>query len=129
MEEERSLDTPRFAAADVERVAVDRLQQGFFSLERRHVRHRLFQGGWSADIAREVHVRRDAVGVLLYDIERDSVVLVEQFRAGALDDPLSPWKLEPVAGLIEPGENPADVARREAIEEAGCEIKELIELH
>lgn len=129
MAEEKSLDSPRFVAADVERVAVDRLHQGFFSLERRHLRHRLFQGGWSATIAREVHVRRDAVGVLLYDIERDSVVLVEQFRVGALDDPLSPWKLEPVAGLIEPGENPADVARREAIEEAGCEIKELIELH
>lgn len=129
MAEEKPLDSPRFVAADVERVAVDHLHQGFFSLERRHLRHRLFQGGWSANIAREVHVRRDAVGVLLYDIERDSVVLVEQFRVGALDDPLSPWKLEPVAGLIEPGENPADVAHREAIEEAGCEIKELIELH
>lgn len=129
MAEKRSLDTPRFTADDVERVSVDRLQDGFFSLERRHLRHRLFEGGWSAAIAREVHVRRDAVGVLLYDIERDSVVLIEQFRAGALNDPLSPWKLEPVAGLIEPGENPADVARREALEEAGCEIDELIELH
>lgn len=129
MAEETSLDSPRFAAADVERVSVDRLYEGFFALERRHLRHRLFDGGWSATIQREVHVRRDAVAVLLYDVEQDSVVLVEQFRAGALDDPLSPWKLEPVAGLVEPGERPADVARREAIEEAGCEIKELIELH
>lgn len=129
MAEETSLDTPRFGAADVERVRIDRLHQGFFQLERRHLRHRLFQGGWSDVIAREVHVRRDAVGVLLYDVERDSVVLVEQVRAGALDDPESPWKLEPVAGLIEPGEDPADVARREAIEEAGCEVQELIELH
>lgn len=129
MAETTSLDPPRFGAADVERIKIDRLHQGFFRLEQRQLRHRLFQGGWSDVITREVHVRRDAVGVLLYDVECDSVVLVEQLRAGALDDPASPWKLEPVAGLIEPGENPADVARREAIEEAGCEIGELIELH
>lgn len=123
------LDSPRFGADDVECMETECLHQGFFRLEQRRVRHRLFEGGWSDTITREVHVRRDAVGVLLYDIERDSVVLVEQFRAGALDDPSSAWKLEPVAGLVEPGENPADVARRESIEEAGCEIQELIELH
>ncbi|SDL04646.1 ADP-ribose pyrophosphatase [Franzmannia pantelleriensis] len=124
-----SVDTPRFNAADVERQQDECLFQGFFRLERRTLRHRLFQGGWSAPVVREVHVRRDAVGVLLYDVSCDAVVLVEQIRAGALDDPSSPWKLEPVAGLIETGEDPAEVARREAIEEAGCEITELIELH
>jgi ADP-ribose pyrophosphatase len=129
MAEETLHNTPHFGRADVERVETEALHQGFFRLEKRQLRHRLFQGGWSNVITREVHVRRDAVGVLLYDVERDSVVLVEQIRAGALDDPRSPWKLEPVAGLIEPGEDPADVARREAIEEAGCAIQELIELH
>ncbi|SHE34623.1 ADP-ribose pyrophosphatase [Modicisalibacter ilicicola DSM 19980] len=129
MAERISLDTPRFTATDIERTGTECLYQGFFSLEQRHLRHRLFEGGWSDVVTREVHVRRDAVGVLLYDVERDRVVLVEQVRAGALDDPLSPWKLEPVAGLIEPGENPADVAYRETVEEAGCEILELIELH
>ena len=129
MAERTSLETPPFTAADVERSSTECLHQGFFRLEQRHLRHRLFQGGWSRVLEREVHVRRDAVGVLLYDIERDSVVLVEQLRAGALDDPLSPWKLEPVAGLIEAGEDPAEVARREAMEEAGCCIDELIELY
>lgn len=129
MTEETSLHTPRFGAADVERVETEELHQGFFRLEKRQLRHRLFNGGWSDVITREVHVRRDAVGVLLYDVERDSVILVEQIRAGALNDAVSPWKLEPVAGLVESGEDPADVARREAIEEAGCAIQELIELH
>ncbi|WP_048308562.1 NUDIX domain-containing protein [Halomonas sp. PR-M31] len=129
MAEGNSLETPRFGAADVELTRTECLYQGFFNLERRHLRHRLFKGGWSNEITREMHVRYDAVGVLLYDVERDRVVLVEQVRVGALDDPLSPWKLEPVAGLIEPGEMPADVARREAMEEAGCEIQELFELH
>ncbi|WP_136253137.1 NUDIX domain-containing protein [Onishia niordana] len=123
------LAKPRFGQADVERLEDECLQQGFFRLERRHLRHRRFEGGWSPEIAREVHVRFDAVGVLLYDVERDTVVLVEQIRAGALGDAVSPWKLEPVAGLIKPGESPAEVARREAIEEANCPIDELIELH
>ncbi|MCK2184393.1 NUDIX domain-containing protein [Halomonas sp. YJPS3-2] len=105
------------------------LHQGFFRLEELHLRHRLFEGGWSAPVVREVHRRHDAVGVLLYDVERDAVALVEQFRAGALDDPASPWKLEVVAGLVERGESRADVARREAEEEAGCPVGELIELH
>lgn len=119
----------RFGPADVERVEDRKLYSGFFDLEQRRLRHRRFSGEWSEVIDREVHVRRNAVGVLLYDPDRDSVVLVEQVRAGALDDKDSPWKLEPVAGLVEPGETPADVARREAIEEAGCEILDLIELH
>lgn len=124
-----SARVPRFAGGDVERLEDECLFQGFFRLERRHLRHRLFDGGWSERVVREVHLRHDAVGVLLYDVERDAVVLVEQIRAGALDDPLSPWKLELVAGLIEAGEAPVDVARREAIEESGCEVGELIELH
>ncbi|WP_304525979.1 NUDIX domain-containing protein [Halomonas sp. I5-271120] len=123
------LDPPRFGSADVERLEDECLYQGFFRLERRRLRHRRFEGGWSEEVVREVHVRFDAVGVLLYDVERDAVVLVEQIRAGALDDTVSPWKLEPVAGLIKPGESPAEVARREAIEEANCPIGELIELH
>lgn len=120
---------PRFGNTDVERLETTRLHQGFFRLEERTLRHRLFQGGWSPAIKREVHVRRDAVGVLPYDVERDRVVLVEQLRAGALDDPQGPWKLEPIAGLVEAGEAPAEVARREALEEAGCRLDELIELH
>ncbi|WP_110649153.1 NUDIX domain-containing protein [Salinicola peritrichatus] len=119
----------RYDGNDVQRVETQKLYSGFFELENRRLRHRRFNGEWSDTIAREVHVRRDAVGVLLYDPVRDTVVLVEQIRAGALDDPVSPWKLELVAGLVEAGETPVEVARREAQEEAGCHIRELIELH
>ncbi len=110
-----------FDVGDVELIERRCLHEGFFRLEALHLRHRLFEGGWSAPMTREVHHRHDAVGVLLYDVERDAVVLVEQFRAGAIDDPASPWKLEIVAGLVESGESAADVARREAMEEAGCQ--------
>lgn len=120
---------PAFSAADVELIDRRCLHRGFFRLDEVHLRHRLFEGGWSREMTREVHVRHDAVGVLLYDVERDCVALVEQIRAGALDDPESPWKLEIVAGLVEAGESAAEVARREAMEEAGCAVDELIELH
>lgn len=120
---------PPFTAADVELLERRSLHRGFFSLEEVRLRHRLFEGGWSGEVVREVHRRHDAVGVLLYDVERDAVVLVEQIRAGALDDPRSPWKLEVVAGLVKPGESPAEVARREAREEADCAVDELFELH
>lgn len=124
-----SLPPVPFTAHDVERIEDECLYEGFFRLERRHLRYRKFEGGWSEEVVREVHVRHDAVGVLLYDPERDEIVLVEQIRAGALDDPETPWKIEVVAGLVESGEQPADVARREAHEEAGCEVGELIELY
>jgi ADP-ribose pyrophosphatase len=117
-----------FTRADVELIERRFLHQGFFRLEEVHLRHRLFEGGWSGEVVREIHCRHDAVGVLLYDVERDAVVLIEQFRAGALDDRASPWKFEVVAGLVKEGESPADVARREALEEAGCQVNELIEL-
>ncbi|SDK30214.1 NUDIX domain-containing protein [Billgrantia gudaonensis] len=123
------LTVARFTSTDVELLERRCLHRGFFGLEEVRLRHRLFDGGWSEEVVREVHRRHDAVGVLLYDVDRDAVVLVEQIRAGALDDPASPWKLEVVAGLVKPGENPADVARREAREEADCAVGELIELH
>lgn len=117
-----------FTTADVELIERRCLHQGFFRLEEIHLRHRLFEGSWSDEVVREIHRRHDAVGVLLYDVERDAVVLIEQFRVGALDDPVSPWKLEMVAGLVKEGESPAEVARRESLEEAGCRVNELIKL-
>ncbi|GED21301.1 NUDIX domain-containing protein [Halomonas halmophila] len=128
-DEDHASASAAFGADDVDLLERRYLYQGFFRLDALRLRHRLFEGGWSATMTREVHHRHDAVGVLLYDAERDAVVLVEQFRAGAIDDPVSPWKLECVAGLVEPGETAAEVARREAMEEAGCSVGELHEVH
>lgn len=124
-----TLGVPQLTRDDVELLKRETLHQGFFRLEALELRHRLFEGGWSEPMRREVHDRFDAVGVMLYDPDRDSLVLIEQFRAGAVDDSVSPWKLEFVAGLVEEGESVEDVARREAWEEAGCKVAELIRLH
>ncbi|MCS2609199.1 NUDIX domain-containing protein [Halomonas dongshanensis] len=114
---------------DVDLQKRETLYQGFFRMEALELRHRLFEGGWSTVMRRELHCRHDAVGVLLYDPARDTLVLVEQFRAGAIDDPRSPWKLELVAGLVDKAETLEAVVRREALEEAGCEVGELMRLH
>jgi ADP-ribose pyrophosphatase len=102
--------------------------QGFFRIDRYRVRHRLFAGGWSAELTREVFERGRAVGVLLYDPARDAVVLVEQFRLPAHLAGFSAWQLEIVAGLVDhDGESELDVARREAQEEANVVLAGEIE--
>jgi ADP-ribose pyrophosphatase len=53
------------------------------------------------------------------------VVLIEQFRAGAIDDKGGPWLIECVAGVIDVGESEEQVALRESHEEAGCTISKL----
>ena len=93
---------------------------GFFELKRFRLRHSLFSGGWSAELERERIERLQAASVLLYDPNRDQVVMIEQFRVGALEEGPGAWLLETVGGLIEPGESAEEVARREAREEAGC---------
>jgi ADP-ribose pyrophosphatase len=84
-------------------------------------RHRLFSGGWSGERTYDVVRRGDAVAIVLYDPERDQLVLVEQFRLPPLYSGCSPWQIEVVAGLVEPDEPDEAVARRECREETAVE--------
>jgi ADP-ribose pyrophosphatase len=96
--------------------------QGYFRVDRYTLKHRLFNGGWSAPLTREVFERGHSVAVLLYDPARDLIALIEQFRVGALAAGLQPWMTECVAGIIEEGEEPEHVVRRETAEETGCRL-------
>lgn len=116
------MPTQQFAANDLQILEREVVYDTFFRMERLRLRHRKFAGDWSAALNRELVVRRDAAGVLLYDPQLDAVALIEQFRVGAIDRATSPWLFELVAGLIDTDETPAEVARREALEEAGCEV-------
>lgn len=100
--------------------------KGFYRVDRLYLRHRLFSGEMGRRLDRELFVRHDAVCVLPYDPKRDKVVLVEQFRVGAIDKSENPWLLEPIAGLIDKShEVPEEVAHREAQEEAGLALQSL----
>ena len=111
---------------DVELVGEEPLHSGFFNMVRYQLRHRLFAGGWTAMLDREVVLHGNVAAVVPYDPVRDSVVLIEQFRNGkyAAGDS-HPWSVSIAAGIIEKGESAEEMARRETLEEAGCTIGRL----
>ncbi len=102
--------------------------RGFLKVDRYELKHELFQGGESQPLIRERLEEIGAVSVLLYDPKRDQVVLVEQFRIGAVGYLDSPWLLETIGGLQTNGEAEESVARREALEEADCKIGRLLRI-
>jgi ADP-ribose pyrophosphatase len=118
----------RFNQKDVEVISRTAIHDGFFKVEVLELRHRLFEGGWSADLQREFISKDRAVGVLLFDPWRDELVLVRQFRVGLVSEDQDPWLLELVAGMAGKGESDSSVAKREAIEEADCEPDHLISI-
>ncbi len=99
---------------------------GYFQIHRYRLKFSLHEGGMSNIVDREVFERGQVAAVLPVDPQRDRVVLIEQFRIGPYAAGWDPWLLEGVAGIIEDGESPEEVAIREAREEAGCEITELV---
>jgi len=100
--------------------------QGYFKVVRYFFRHTLHNGGISGEISREVFERGQAGGVLMYYPQRDEVVLIRQFRAGAYVAGHHPWTWEIVAGIIEDKETAEVMISREAVEEAGLTVGELI---
>jgi ADP-ribose pyrophosphatase len=102
------------------------LYKGFFSLSEYRLRHELFGGGESPEIRRELLDRGQAAGVLPYDPGRDEVVLIEQFRVGAIAAGAVPWLTEIIAGYRDPGETPEATVARESVEEAGCTVTDLV---
>lgn len=116
----------KFGAQDVRILEEEVAYDGHFTLSKLTLQHRCFGGGWSQPLVRELFQRGDAVGVLPYDPVTDSLVLIEQFRPGALRGSDNPWMLELIAGVVEPGEDDVEVIHRESMEEAGCEVSELV---
>lgn len=113
-----------FTPNDVDVLAKETLFKGFFKMVKYRFRHKLFAGGWSNVIEREMFERGHAAAMLPYDPVRDEVVLIEQIRVGALEHN-HPWQMEIVAGMIDRDESAEEVVRREAEEEAGISVKNI----
>ncbi len=98
----------------------------YFGMDEIELQHRQNNGEMSPVLHRNGLMQGSAVVVLPYDPVRDTVLLVEQFRAPVflIDDP-EPWMWEPVAGMIDPGETPQQAATREAMEEAQISLYQL----
>lgn len=102
------------------------LFQGWYRVDRFHVRVQMPDGGWSKPFSREIFDgNKEVMSVLLFDPKEDKVVMVEQFRAAPMSLGDDPYMIENVAGVIDPGETAEAAARREAMEEAGCDVTEL----
>ena len=96
------------------------LYKGFFSLYEYRFQYRKFDGSVSDAVTREILDRGHAVVLLAYDDKRDEVVLIEQIRIAAIDTQDTPWMLELIAGMMDhDNESSEEVAKREAMEEAG----------
>ena len=137
-----ALHKPRFGKNDIEIIEQKDVYQGFHRITKIRLRHRLYGGGWSEVIEREVSAKGSAASVVVYDPELDAVCLVEQFRAATLDvnstkstkdnaseATSSPWSLEIVAGMIDKeSESPDEVVLRELQEEAGLSPRYIEEI-
>lgn len=111
-----------FSHDDYDIIKRETLYKGIFGISRFTLRHRLFKGGFSNAFSLELFERKSAVAILPYDPALDRVILIEQFRIGALANPESPWLTEIPAGIIEPDEALDAVAHRECMEETGCKL-------
>ncbi|MCG8415265.1 MAG: NUDIX domain-containing protein [Pseudomonadales bacterium] len=119
---------PPFSKNDVKVLERKTDYDSFLQVDSLRLQYRLFEGGWSEPIARELLVKTPAVGVLLYDPDREELVMVKQFRVGMLDDEDSPWPLELVAGLVDTEESLEQVANREVMEETGLQASDFIKI-
>lgn len=95
---------------------------GFLHLAQYRVRVATPGGGPGETLYRERIEGLRAAAVLPFDPANERIILVKQFRIGALGAPSGAWLLEPPGGLIDEGESPEAAARREAWEEAGCRL-------
>jgi nudix-type nucleoside diphosphatase (YffH/AdpP family) len=110
-----------------ERVAIESRRQvykGFFQLEEVVLRHERLDGTMSAPMSRLNLDRGDGAAIVLHDPQRQVITLVRQFRYPTWEKGPG-WTVELVAGMVEAGRDPADVARAEAREEAGYDTREL----
>ena len=120
-----NLFSPRFFHKDVTIHKKERMFKSYFAMDSYDVSYRRFEGKESPIVTRELFERDSyAVAVLAWDEKTDEIALIEQFRPGALSDPVTPWLIEIVAGIIDKGESTVQTAIREAKEEIGVNISE-----
>ncbi len=111
---------------DVKIQSQESVFSGFIQVEKVSLRHRLFnQAEYTPVIQRELIRRKEAAGVLIYNDKQQKFALIEQFRVGAMNDPVSPWQLEIIAGVLDGDESPESCIRRESLEESGCELADI----
>lgn len=102
------------------------LYDGFFKMNEVTLKYRKYDGNWSNNIKRELFGGAQVAAVLPYDPISKEIILIKQFRPGTISKDIDHYLDEIVAGIIDEGESPEIAAKRECLEETGCEVKKLI---
>ncbi|WP_018971545.1 GDP-mannose pyrophosphatase NudK [Rudaea cellulosilytica] len=106
---------------DIDIVKTEVLSDNWYVLRKVHYRMRKPDGTW-AERTREAYDRGNGATILLYDLQRRTVLLTRQFRLPTyVNGNASGMLLETCAGLLD-ADNPEDAIRRETREETGYEI-------
>ena len=102
------------------------IYSGFFKMNKYTLKYKKYDNSWTGEIERELFGGAQVAAVLPYDPVKKEIVLIQQFRPGTISKNSENYLDEIVAGIIDPGEDASTAARRECLEETGCEIKKLI---
>ena len=99
----------------------------FFRIDEATLRYERFDGRMSPTLRRLSFERGDSAAALLLNVDTQRVLLVDQFKYPTYEKGPG-WLPEVVAGVIEPGEGPADAIRREILEEAGYRADDVVHI-
>ena len=103
---------------------VEVLAKAWHVLRRTTFDYRHRDGRWTSE-QRETYDRGDGATILLYDLDRGTVLLTRQFRFPVyVNGHPDGMFVETAAGLLD-GDDPASAIRREAAEELGVVVGEL----
>tara|TARA_Y100000996_G_C22470567_1_gene621916 strand:- start:479 stop:1060 length:582 start_codon:yes stop_codon:yes gene_type:complete len=102
------------------------IYNGFFKMNEITLKYKKYDGSWSNIVKRELFGGAQVAAVLPYDPIQKEIILIQQFRPGTISKDINNYLDEIVAGIIDPGEKPESTAKRECLEETGCEVKKLI---
>jgi nudix-type nucleoside diphosphatase (YffH/AdpP family) len=97
-----------------------RVFDGFVKIDEAVLRHRRFDGAWTAPLTRIAVDRGDSAAAIVSNADTGRIVLAEQFRYPTLGRGHG-WILETVAGVIDGDETAEQAIRREVREEVGYE--------
>ena len=112
--------SPKFKILDKKNI-----HDGFFKMNEVTLKYKKYNGDWSNAIKRELFGGAQVSAVLPYDPVNKKIVLIQQFRPGTISKDCSNYLDEIVAGMIDTGESPEVTAKRECLEETGCEVNNL----
>ncbi|MCI0696275.1 NUDIX hydrolase [candidate division KSB1 bacterium] len=99
----------------------------FFKIIVARLRFEKFDGTMSKEVRRLCMERGDAVAVVLFNRQNNTLILIRQFRYPVFRvlKKKNGWLYELVAGVMVRGETPQAVVRREVMEETGYKVKNL----